>query len=355
MSAIRLEIDYGRLPWLRGRSRLVTMAWIDLLSLVKAEGPYKGAVKWRGIDDLLFAMRYGTDEKEVVEELLAACEEHGAITFGNGELVIEVWDDYQTREAERSRRRRRGCNGQTSIETVKSETTGSIAECNGQTSIETVKGQLTGTSAVSAHTPPPLDGPLPSPSRPPSSHPPLNPPSPEDGSKKVLNLPEPVPRETAVLIERFRKAFPRRDGNTMGHKAALKFSALVKAGVDPEVIIAGAARYCEWSKRPGGKDGPVFGTSLVQQQTTWLNNRCWEEPYGLDQVPSGKSDDRYRKEPVAGIDTCLKDLGSSGVTMCFAGTRQPFSERVWHDLRRALDRAPSVDECLEELGVIVGQ
>jgi hypothetical protein len=71
-------------------------------------------------------------------------------------------------------------------------------------------------------------------------------------------------------FERFKKAYPRRDGSNPWQPAEKKFKALVKTGVNPEAIIAGAAALA----REEGARGNV-GTKFIPQAITWLNQQRW--------------------------------------------------------------------------------
>jgi hypothetical protein len=52
--------------------------------------------------------------------------------------------------------------------------------------------------------------------------------------------------------------------------ARVKFAKLVKTGVDPEVIIAGARRYAEDNRAK-------VGTEFIAMAQTWLHQRRFED------------------------------------------------------------------------------
>lgn len=71
---------------------------------------------------------------------------------------------------------------------------------------------------------------------------------------------------------RFWETFPRRDGPNPRKPAAIKFAALCAAGIDPEIIIAGAGRTAaHYAKRS------EIGTRFVPQAVTWLNQERWND------------------------------------------------------------------------------
>lgn len=73
-------------------------------------------------------------------------------------------------------------------------------------------------------------------------------------------------------FERFKKTFPRRDGANPWLPAEKKFNALVKTGVDPEVMIRAAGKLA----REEGARGNV-GTKFIPQALTWLNQQRFHD------------------------------------------------------------------------------
>jgi len=65
----------------------------------------------------------------------------------------------------------------------------------------------------------------------------------ETGTKKKPNYPE--------EFERAWKAYPKRNGGNPKRSAHHAWAARVKAGADPEVIIAGVERYARWADATG--------------------------------------------------------------------------------------------------------
>lgn len=82
--------------------------------------------------------------------------------------------------------------------------------------------------------------------------------------------------EVAALWKDFVSAYPKRDGDRKVAGGEKKFRALVKSGVPPGQILDGVKRYRAWCDKTG-----KTGSSLVQQMTTWLNGRAWDEPWEL--------------------------------------------------------------------------
>ncbi len=72
------------------------------------------------------------------------------------------------------------------------------------------------------------------------------------------------------LFDRFKQAYPKRDGPNPWMPAAKKFMAFVKSGIDPEEIIGGAERYAKEMRGKGQERTPY-----VAQAQTWLNQQRW--------------------------------------------------------------------------------
>jgi hypothetical protein len=73
-------------------------------------------------------------------------------------------------------------------------------------------------------------------------------------------------------FKRFKKVFPRRDGANPWKPAEKKFNALVKTGVDPELMIRAAGELA----REEGARGNV-GTKFIPQAITWLNQQRFHD------------------------------------------------------------------------------
>lgn len=73
-------------------------------------------------------------------------------------------------------------------------------------------------------------------------------------------------------FEEFWKAYPRRDGPNPRKPAEQKFSALVKTGVDPDLMIQAAKQLAV----DEGKRGNI-GTRFIPQAITWLNQQRWSD------------------------------------------------------------------------------
>lgn len=111
----------------------------------------------------------------------------------------------------------------------------------------------------------------------------------------VLPLPEPEPKPrrkkespptppgVVQHFEKFWASYPRREGRNPKDPAERKFVALVKSGVDPVAIVAGAERYAEEQTRLGH-----WGSGFVTQAITWLHQGSWKDytqsPQSSDKV-----------------------------------------------------------------------
>lgn len=86
------------------------------------------------------------------------------------------------------------------------------------------------------------------------------------------NSPTPAAPRASDAFERFKASFPKRDGANPWQPAEKKFWALVKTGVDPEVMIRGAQALA----REEGARGNV-GTKFIPQAVTWLNQQRFQD------------------------------------------------------------------------------
>lgn len=91
----------------------------------------------------------------------------------------------------------------------------------------------------------------------------------ENISRSVADATRPV---EDLKFEEFWKAYPRREGPNPRKPAEQKFNALVKTGVDPDVMIAGAKQLAVEEARRG-----KIGTPYVAQAVTWLNQQRWAD------------------------------------------------------------------------------
>lgn len=87
----------------------------------------------------------------------------------------------------------------------------------------------------------------------------------------------------ASRFEEFWKEYPSRDGDNPKIPAQLKFDALVKTGVDPELIIAGAKRYADEMRR---KD--KVGTEFIAHALKWLSQQRWADVAAVSFIKSDR-------------------------------------------------------------------
>lgn len=78
-------------------------------------------------------------------------------------------------------------------------------------------------------------------------------------------------KATAAFLQ-FRAAYPKRDGANPWRPAELKFYTLVKSGVDPAEIIAGAIKLAQDEQARGN-----IGTRFIPQAITWLNQHRFKD------------------------------------------------------------------------------
>jgi hypothetical protein len=84
--------------------------------------------------------------------------------------------------------------------------------------------------------------------------------------------PTPSAPSSSEAFSRFKAAYPRRDGANPWQPAEKKFKALVKTGVDPEVMIAAASSLAREEAARGN-----IGTKFIPQAITWLNQQRFQD------------------------------------------------------------------------------
>lgn len=72
-------------------------------------------------------------------------------------------------------------------------------------------------------------------------------------------------------FEDFWKVYPRRDGPNPRKPAKLSFDRAVKAGADPQMIIAAAKQFAITESKN-------IGSRFMPQAVTWLNQERWKDP-----------------------------------------------------------------------------
>lgn len=76
-------------------------------------------------------------------------------------------------------------------------------------------------------------------------------------------------------FKRFRVAYPKRKGDDPRAPAHKRFLAKVRAGADPERIIAGAKAFAATEAKRGS-----VGSEFIPHSSTWLNAERWEDSLG---------------------------------------------------------------------------
>lgn len=94
----------------------------------------------------------------------------------------------------------------------------------------------------------------------------------QDIGKSKEETPTPAAPSSSDAFPRFKAAFPRRDGANPWQPAEKKFNALVKTGVDPEVMIAAASSLAREEAARGN-----IGTKFIPQAITWLNQQRFQD------------------------------------------------------------------------------
>jgi hypothetical protein len=87
-------------------------------------------------------------------------------------------------------------------------------------------------------------------------------------------------------FDRFKTAYPKRDGSNPWQPAQRKFETLVKHGVDPEMIIRGARQLAVELHK-----ARQIGTRFVPQALTWLNQQRYADC--ADSLPAAAADQTF--------------------------------------------------------------
>lgn len=87
-------------------------------------------------------------------------------------------------------------------------------------------------------------------------------------------------------FDRFKKAYPKRDGSNPWKPAEKKFEALVKAGVNADLIIAGARQFSVEEHARGN-----IGSRFVPMAVTWLNQQRYAD--SAEVAPSAEPEQHW--------------------------------------------------------------
>lgn len=101
---IRLNIDWDRVKWIRSLPRATRNVWPDLLRWIKMNSPGKGYIAFVDFEALAYDLRYDEDEYPLVEQLVKAAIEGGALSLNGNRLQVVAWDEYQDPETIRKRK-----------------------------------------------------------------------------------------------------------------------------------------------------------------------------------------------------------------------------------------------------------
>jgi hypothetical protein len=82
----------------------------------------------------------------------------------------------------------------------------------------------------------------------------------------------PKPAAAPSRFDEFWQAYPRRDGPNPRQPAETRFNALVKTGLDPEMMISEAKKLAVAENARGN-----IGTRFIPQAVTWLNQARWTD------------------------------------------------------------------------------
>jgi hypothetical protein len=97
-------------------------------------------------------------------------------------------------------------------------------------------------------------------------------------------------------FEEFWKEYPARDGDNPKLPAKLKFESLVKTGVDPDLIVAGAKRYAAKAA-----EKQQVGTQYIAHALKWLSEQRWADVAAVAFLASERSADPQPKDWLGGV------------------------------------------------------
>ena len=100
---------------------------------------------------------------------------------------------------------------------------------------------------------------------------------------------KPARKATNEDFERFRAAYPKRDGTDPKEPARKRFEAAVKSGADPERIIAGAKAFAAAEQKRGN-----VSTRFIPHSSSWLNRRGWEDHQAQPSVSRAAEAESWR-------------------------------------------------------------
>jgi hypothetical protein len=81
-----------------------------------------------------------------------------------------------------------------------------------------------------------------------------------------------APPDVRDYFEEFWKEYPQRDGDNPKQPAKMRFDQLVKTGVDPLLIIAGARQYAAKAREKGHER-----TQYIAHALKWLSEKRWSD------------------------------------------------------------------------------
>lgn len=111
-----------------------------------------------------------------------------------------------------------------------------------------------------------------------------------------------APPVVSELFEEFWKEYPQRDGDNPKLPAKIKFDALVKTGVDPALIIAGAKRYAAKAREKN-----QIGTQYIAHALKWLSEQRWADIAAVAFVASERAADPRAEDWDAAVKRWLKN------------------------------------------------
>lgn len=291
---IRLNIDWDRAKWIRPLPRATRSLWPDLLRWVKMNSPVKGFIGFCDAESLAWDMRLEDGDDVALKALLDAAQVGGAITIEGGRLSVQNWDEYQDPETIRKRRAKEkeaeksgkdadgGKRGKIRAESTGAEKGGLSAKTETETETSTSPKSPGGTggadSAFSSFT---------------------------------------------EFFTEFKSRYPKRTGSPNWPAAEKKLKPIWQR--EFAAILDGCDGYRASLERTG-----KLGSEYVKMASTWVNQRGWEDDYGIAPVAPAGGDGSKLSAPVEGVDFELRwDRETDKVAKFIIGTDELFDESTW--------------------------
>lgn len=111
-----------------------------------------------------------------------------------------------------------------------------------------------------------------------------------------------APPDACDWFEEFWKEYPQRNGDNPKLPARMKFDALVKTGIEPQVIIAGVKRYAAKCREQNH-----IGTQYIAHALKWLNEQRWADIAAVSYLAAERAADPKPQDWAAAVKRWLSN------------------------------------------------